>query len=73
MRAAPAPTSWRRALKSALLPKQSTDSAAQVFKFRKLEVATKPKVRVYADNFQVGRTPATITAETSALKMLLPK
>jgi diacylglycerol kinase (ATP) len=62
-----------RALKSALLPKQSEDSAAQVFRFTKVEVKTKPRVHIYADNFQVGRTPATITAETSALKVLLPK
>jgi len=61
-----------RAVKSALL-KQSGDGADQVFRFGKLEVKTKPRVRVYADNFLVGRTPATITAETSALKVLLPK
>ncbi len=62
-----------RTLKSAILPKQSEDAEAQVFKFRKLEVKTKPRVRVYADNQLVGRTPATITAETSALKVLLSK
>jgi diacylglycerol kinase (ATP) len=61
-----------RALKSAILPKQDEDAEAQVFRFRKLEVKTRPRVRVYADNQLVGRTPATIAAETSALKVLLP-
>lgn len=28
--------------------------------------------RVYADNLQVGRTPATISAEESALRVLMP-
>ncbi|TMD17700.1 MAG: hypothetical protein E6I96_00280 [Chloroflexi bacterium] len=62
-----------RAVKSALLFQHSEDGAGQVFKFSKLEVKTRPRVRVYADNFLVGRTPATIAAEASALKMLLPK
>ena len=62
-----------RALKSALLPGTPEDVSAQVFRFRKLEVRTKPRVSVYADNLQVGQTPATITAEVSALKVLLPK
>jgi hypothetical protein len=29
-------------------------------------------VRVYADNVLAGHTPATVVAETSALKVLLP-
>jgi hypothetical protein len=45
----------------------------QVFRFGKLEVTTKPKVCIYADNAQMGRTPATITAELSALKVILPR
>ena len=61
-----------RAIASALL-KHTEDGAAQVFRFTKLEVKTRPRVRLYADNFQVGRTPATITAEVSALKVLMPK
>jgi hypothetical protein len=36
-------------------------------------VTTKPKVRIYADNAQVGRTPATLTAELSAVKVMLPQ
>ncbi len=62
-----------RAIKSALpvdLPAESTD---QVFRFKKLEVSTRPRVRAYADNYLIGRTPATITVERSALKVLLPK
>jgi diacylglycerol kinase (ATP) len=61
-----------RAIASALLGKHSDEGMGQVFRFHKLEVKSKPRVRVYADNFQVGRTPAVITAETSALKVLLP-
>jgi diacylglycerol kinase family enzyme len=62
-----------RAIKSALHIDDKVVSGDQVFKFKNLAVTTKPKVRVYADNFQVGRTPATITAETSALRVLLPE
>ena len=47
-------------------------STDQVFKFNRLEIKTRPRVRVYADNFHVGHTPATVTAETSALKVMLP-
>jgi hypothetical protein len=36
-------------------------------------VTTKPKVRIYADNEQLGRTPATITAELSALQVILTR
>ena len=62
-----------RAIKSALPVDVPADSTDQVFRFQKLEVKSKPRVRVYADNYLVGRTPATITAELSALKVLLPK
>ena len=62
-----------RAIKSALPVGLPTANIDQVFRFKKLEVTTKPRVRVYADNYLVGRTPATISAETSALKVLLPK
>jgi diacylglycerol kinase family enzyme len=61
-----------RAIAGALLGKNAEDGTAQVFRFRRLEVKAKPRVRVYADNYLVGRTPAVITAETSALKVLLP-
>jgi hypothetical protein len=61
-----------RALAAALLDKHHED-AGQVFKFRRLEVTTRPKVHVYADNFMVGRTPSTVTAEVSAVKILLPR
>jgi len=62
-----------RAIKSAVLMQHADDGGGQVFKFRRLEVKTTPRVRVYADNFQVGRTPATVSAELSALKVLLPR
>jgi len=61
-----------RALKSVVL-QQHEETAAQVLRFRRLEVKTRPRVRVYADNMHVGSTPATVTAETSAVKVLLPR
>jgi diacylglycerol kinase (ATP) len=61
-----------RAVKSAVLGRFE-DSTIQVFRFSRLTVTTKPGMRVYADNFYVGRTPATITAEASALRMLVPR
>ena len=63
----------KRVLARAVLSKHKEGGLGQVFKFRKLEVATKPKVRIYADNAQLGRTPATITAELSALQVILPR
>ena len=63
----------KRVLARVVLSKHREGGKGQVFKFRKLVVNTKPKVRVYADNAQLGRTPATITAELSALQVILPK
>jgi diacylglycerol kinase (ATP) len=60
-----------RALAAAVLNKHEEDTG-QVFKFRRLEVRTRPRVRVYADNLMVGRTPAAVMAEVSAVKVLLP-
>jgi diacylglycerol kinase family enzyme len=61
----------KRVLARIVLSKDKEGGLGQVFKFRKLEVTTKPKVRVYADNMQFGRTPATISAELSALHVIL--
>jgi diacylglycerol kinase (ATP) len=61
----------KRVLARAVLRKHKEGGLGQVFKFRKLEVTAKPKVRIYADNAQMGRTPATITAELSALQVIL--
>jgi diacylglycerol kinase family enzyme len=63
----------KRVLARAVLRKHKEGGLGQVFKFRKLEVTTRPKVRIYADNAQLGRTPATITAELSALRVILPR
>ncbi len=63
----------KRVLARAVLSKHKEGGLGQVFKFRKLEVTAKPKVRIYADNAQMGRTPATITAELSALQVILPR
>jgi len=62
-----------RALASALLMKHKEEGAGQVFRFRRLHVRTKPRVRVYADNIFVGRTPAEVTAELSAVRVILPR
>ncbi len=61
----------KRVLARAVLSKHREHGLGQVFKFRKLLVVTKPNVRIYADNAQLGRTPATITAELSALRVIL--
>jgi diacylglycerol kinase (ATP) len=63
----------KRVLARAVLSKHREEGLGQVFKFRKLVVVTKPRVRIYADNAQLGRTPATITAELSALQVILPR
>ncbi len=63
----------KRVLARAVLSKHREGGLGQVFQFRKLDVVTKPKVRVYADNSHLGRTPATITAALSALKVILPR
>jgi hypothetical protein len=63
----------RRVLARVVLSKHREGGLGQVFKFRKLVVTAKPNVRIYADNAKVGRTPAVITAELSALKVILPK
>ena len=62
----------KRVLARAVLSKHREGGLGQVFKFRSLTVTTKPKVRIYADNAHLGRTPATITAELSALHVILP-
>ena len=63
----------KRVLARAVLSKHKEEGLGQVFRFRKLEVITKPKVRIYADNVHLGRTPATITAELSALQVILTR
>jgi diacylglycerol kinase (ATP) len=63
----------KRVLARVVLSKHKEGGLGQVFKFRNLVVTTKPNVRLYADNAQMGRTPATITAELSALQVILPK
>jgi diacylglycerol kinase family enzyme len=61
-----------RAIASALLMKHKEEGEGEVFRFRKVSVRTTPRVRVYADNVLVGTTPARVTAEVSAVTVLLP-
>src|SRR4029077_13721208 len=63
----------KRVLARAVLSKDSEEGVGQMFRFRNLQVTTRPRVRIYADNIRVGRTPASITAELSALKVILPR
>jgi hypothetical protein len=63
----------KRVLARAVLSKHKEGGLGQVFKFRKLKVTAKPNVRIYADNAHLGRTPATITAELSALQVILAR
>src|SRR5712664_2605639 len=60
-----------RALASALLAKHREEGAGQVFRFRKLRVVTKPRVRAYADQVPAGYTPLTVSAEPSRLKFIV--
>src|SRR3984893_16249161 len=62
----------RRVFTSALHGKDRESRPGQMFKFRRLEVTTRPAAPVYADDAQVGHAPVTTTAELSALKVILP-
>ena len=62
-----------RALASALLAKHREEGSGQVFRFRKLRVVTKPRVRAYADHVPAGYTPLTVSAEVSSLKFIVPR
>jgi diacylglycerol kinase (ATP) len=62
-----------RALASALLAKHREEGGGQVFRFRKLRVVTRPRVRAYADHVPAGRTPLTVSAELSRLKFVVPR
>jgi diacylglycerol kinase (ATP) len=60
-----------RALASALLDRHR-EGSGRIVRFKRLRVRTRPRVRVYADNQGAGRTPAIVTAEVSALRVLVP-
>jgi diacylglycerol kinase family enzyme len=61
-----------RALASAILDVHEAKGFGRLYRFRSVGVRTSPRVRVYADNHSVGRTPATVTADASALRVFLP-
>jgi len=63
----------KRVLARAVLAKEGEAGLGQMFRFRKIQVTTKPRARIYADNFRLGLTTASITAELSALKIILPR
>jgi diacylglycerol kinase family enzyme len=62
-----------RALASALLSKHEEEASGRLIRFQRVAVRTRPRARVYADNQPAGWTPAVITAEVSALKVVLPE
>lgn len=62
-----------RAISRVVLARRREEGLGQVFRFSRLQVTTKPRVRIYADNAQLGRTPATITAELSSLRVILAR
>jgi diacylglycerol kinase (ATP) len=63
----------KRVLARAVLSKHKEGGLGQVFKFQRLEVTTNPKVRIYADNEHLGRTPATVAAELSAVHVIMSR
>jgi len=69
----PIETQLRSASADSLVLEIRFEGRLQVFHLRGLPVTTKPKVRIYADNAPVGRTPATQTAELRALNVMLPR
>ena len=61
-----------RMLASSVLNKHKED-AGMSFQFRHIEIHTKPRVTVFADNQKVGRTPVTVEAHPGALTVLLSR
>jgi diacylglycerol kinase family enzyme len=61
-----------RVVASALLQIHREEDARHLYRFSRLQVTTRPRVRIYADNRSAGHTPATVTAQVSALKVMLP-
>ena len=61
-----------RALASTILDKHEEEGSGRLFRFRRLRVRTSPRVRAYADSRLAGRTPCTVAAEVSALRVILP-
>ena len=59
-----------RILASSVLQKHE-ETADAVFRFRRLEVTTRPRAPIYTDNARAGRTPATVTAEVGAFRVIL--
>ncbi len=62
----------RRILTAVIRGEDRENRPGQMFRLRGLAVTSRPKVRVHADDAEVGRTPVTITAELSALKVIVP-
>ena len=63
----------KRVLARVVLGQRKDNGIVQVFRFRKLKITAKPRVRVYADNKMVGLTPVKLKAEISAVKVILPR
>lgn len=61
----------KRLLAGAVLAK-TVDEEDMHFRFRRVQVTTRPRVAVYCDNARIGRTPVEITADPRALRVILP-
>jgi YegS/Rv2252/BmrU family lipid kinase len=51
---------------------EHSDDEGIRFQFRSLTITTKPRITVVADNERIGRTPATVEAVPSALRVFVP-
>jgi diacylglycerol kinase (ATP) len=63
----------KRVLARTLLSKTEEHGLGQMFQFRELHITTRPRAEIYADNVRLGRTPASITAELSTLRVIMPR
>ncbi|MHB8509268.1 MAG: diacylglycerol/lipid kinase family protein [Candidatus Dormibacteria bacterium] len=62
-----------RLLASALKGRHAEGKLGMSFRFRRLRITTTPRVRVFVDNMDGGRTPAVIEASVGALNIILPE
>ena len=62
----------KRMVKSAFSGKPARQDLGMSFKFRHLRIETSPRARAFADSISAGRTPATITADLGAVRLIVP-
>jgi diacylglycerol kinase family enzyme len=57
---------------AAAVSQKQADSDTARFRFRRLRIETKPRMRAFADNEPAGRTPLVIAAASHALRVIVP-